>query len=102
MNAATPSGSYVEGALVALFGGVLVHAGVVVIVYLLGQAGVIEDQAGWLPAILAANPGATTLLWAPLAAIALRRRPKSLQAALVCAGLVLLLNGACWGLMMTA
>lgn len=102
MSATPATGSYVEGVLVALFGAILVHPVVVIVVYLLGQADVIEDQAGWLAVILAANPGATTLLWGPLAAIVLRRRPKSLQAALVCAGLVLLLNGACWGLVSLA
>ncbi|MFN7145917.1 MAG: hypothetical protein ACK4YP_19225 [Myxococcota bacterium] len=90
-------GSYVEGFLVALAATAVFHPALAVAVHLLGQAGTVDTQGGWLPVILLANPMLSEVLWVPVAGVALRRRRRSLQALLVCAGLVFLLNGACWG-----
>lgn len=95
--ATDPPGSYVEGFLAALAATVVLHPALAVALHLLGQAGGVDTQGGWLPFILLANPMLSELLWVPVAGVVLRRRRRSLQALLVCAGLVFLLNGACWG-----
>lgn len=96
---AATRGSYGQGVLIALAGSVVVHPSLALLAYLLGRPHVTADQAVWFPMILVLTPGVTGLVWVPVAAFLVRDRTRTLQALLVCAGLVFLLNGACWGVL---